>query len=383
MLEPEKLEHKSAFMYNVCMIVYSKKIIRFIQEIKKAAKEILAKEVGLKVSGERFYDFRNSFSYPLVVVVYNNKSMLGYFNPDFYEMGFHESLMHVSRDQLHNIIRHELGHYLTFILHGPFAQAHGNEFKGLCQRFGWSEEVSRATVCLEGAQEAAQKEESTVLRKVQKLLALSTSSNKNEAELAMIKSQQLLLKHNLDIKFIEQEEEEKVYLKRILEQKKENAKMRSIGRILETFFVNTIIHRGSDYTYLEIVGTAVNLEIAEYVAAFLDKELDKQWDETRKEHLYLKGIIAKNSFFEGVAKGYCLKIGELNKQHDEPTCQSLMVIEKQLNEAKEMVYPHLRFVKRSGNRCGFSSALGESVGKQLSINPALHQSAKNSSCLLG
>ena len=104
---------------------------------------------------------------------------------------------------------------------------------------GWGEEVYKATSAWRGTRNASEMEESGVLRKVQKLMALATSSNKHEAEQAMIKSQQLLLKHNIESKYIGGEDEEKIFLKRIMKQKKENAKMRSIANILETFFVNT------------------------------------------------------------------------------------------------------------------------------------------------
>ena len=39
--------------------------------------------------------------------------MLGYFDSNFYELGFHECLMHSGREQLHNVIRHELAHYIN------------------------------------------------------------------------------------------------------------------------------------------------------------------------------------------------------------------------------------------------------------------------------
>jgi hypothetical protein len=360
------------------MLIYSKKIIQFVRTIKIAAKEILSQEMGLKVVGDRFYNYRQTSSYPLAIVIYNNKSMLGYFDAEFYEIGFHECLMHTSPTILRDLIRHELAHYLTFILHGSHVQPHGSEFRDFCKRTGWGAEVYQSTVCLEGAQPSPAQEESHVLRKVKKLLALSTSNNQNEAEQAMIKSQQLLLKHNLDFTSLNEEEEEKVFLKRILKQKKENAKMRAIGKILETFFVNTVYSRASGFTYLEIIGSAVNLEIAEYVAAFLDRELDKQWLDARKAYIHLKGMIAKNSFFEGIAKGYCLKIDSLKKDYGTETNHSLIVIAKKLNDAKAMVYSRLYTTRSQGHRCRFSSALGEKVGKQLNINPGLHQTAKRS-----
>lgn len=363
------------------MIIFSKKIIRFVHDIKCAAKEILSKEVGLKVSDNRFFDRRQEYSYPIKAVIYNNKSMLGYFDPDFYELGFHECLMLSSKEQLHNVIRHELAHYITFINYGPRAQPHSSEFREFCQRMGWGEEVYKATTCLDNGINNPDIEENGVLRKVQKLMALSTSSNQNEAEQAMIKSQQLLLKHNIESKYIGSEKEEKVTLKRIMKQKKENAKMRSIAIILETFFVNTVYSRAGDYTYLEILGDEVNIEIAEYVAAILDSELERLWNQG-KRLANLKGAVAKNSFLLGIARGYCNKIEALKKSYNSQVANALMIIEKKLIEAKEMAYQRLRSHKSIAGYCPNSSALGEMMGKSLNINPALNKAAVQSEALI-
>ncbi len=349
------------------MLVYSKKIIQFVNEIKSIVKEVLSGEIGVKVHGNRFYD-RQMTSYPIKVVIFNANSMLGYFEADFYELGFHETLMHSSKELLRNVIRHELAHYMTFIHHGATAKPHSEEFRAFCQKMGWGEEVYRAAFRLDEVQRS---EESGIFRKVQKLMALSASSNKNEAELAMIKSQQLLMKHNLDSKYIG--EEEKIVLKRIMKQKKTDAKMEAISRILQTFFVNVVYNRGSGFTYLEILGSEVNVEIAEYVASVLQAELDKLWSQAQRES-FLRGAVAKNSFFRGLAKGYCNKIQALKREYTSDVTRSLMVIEKQLTEAKEMVYPRLITSKSSRSHCREASQIGEQMGRQLNINPALNRS---------
>ncbi len=338
--------------------------------------------MGLKVTGGRFYDRDQRFSYPINVVVYNNKSLLGYFDSNFFELGFHESLMHTSRVQLENVIKHEVAHYINFINLGEAIQPHGPEFRALCQSIGWGEEVYRATTCLEGELKASDTAESNVLRKVHKLMALSTSSNPNEAELAMIKSQQLLLKHNLESKYMDNDDNEKISLKRILKQKKENAKMRSIARILETFFVSTVFNRAGDFTYLEILGDAVNLEIAEYVASILDTELERLWEKGR-QGTSLKGATAKNSFFLGIAKGYCSKIQALKRSYSDGVTHALMVIEKKLTDGKAMAYPRLFSTKSSAAYCWESSKLGEKMGRELSINPAINKSSSISGNLIG
>lgn len=364
------------------MQIYSKKIIKFIHEIKSVIKHVLSHEMHLKTHADRFYDRLNAYSYPIKVVIYNNKKMLGYFDSAFFELGFHECLMRSSQEQLHNIIRHELAHYMTFINKGSWVQPHGVEFRSFCQCMGWTEEVFRATTCLDDGAHATDQEESAVLRKVQKLMALATSSNEHEAEQAMIKSQQLLLKHNIDSRYIGSEEEEKVFLKRILRQKKENAKMRSIATILETFFVSPVYCRADGFIYLEIVGSGVNVEIAEYVANFLDQELDNRWEHAKQQFAGLKGMVAKNSFLLGIAKGYCNKINSLKRGYPSDVSSALMVIEQKLVDAKAMVYPRLRYTASSGRYCPESSALGERVGRELNINPGISSPAKNSGALL-
>lgn len=359
------------------MIVYSKKIIQFIDEIKRTVKDILSKEIRLRVTGDRFLDGRQEASYPIKIVVYNNKRMLGYFDPNFYELGFNECLMYTSRQQLHNVIKHELAHYITFIDHGEKFQPHPPEFRAFCQRMGWGEEVYQAASCLESEQIVSEIEENSVLRKVQKLMALATSSNKHEAEQAMIKSQQLLLKHNIEAKYIDGDDDEKMFLKRIMKQKRENAKMRAISHILETFFVNTVYRRAGEFIYLEILGSGVNIEIAEYVAGFLESEMDKLWKQARL-YANVRGTIAKNSFFLGIAKGYCNKISSLKRDYTHDESNVLMVIEKKLVDAKAMVYQRLSTTKSSGNYCPHSSALGEHLGRQLNIHPAINKSSNSS-----
>lgn len=360
------------------MIVYSHKIIRFIDEIKTTIKQVLTKEIGVKVSGNRFFDYEKKASYPIKVVIFNHKKMLGYFDPSFYELGFHECLIWSSQSQLHSVIRHELAHYIVSIVHGSWVQPHGPEFRAFCEKLGWREDVYQATVCLDGPDDSAAKENS-ILRKIQKLMSLATSHNSFEAEQAMLKSQQLLLKHNIECAHID-EEGEKIYLKRILKQKKENSKMRSIALILETFLVNCVYVRTEDFIYLEILGNATHIEIAEYVANVLQLEFEKLWDRAKRE-LNLKGMIAKNSFFMGLAKGYCQKVQALKRNYQRDSQNALMVIEKKLGEAKEMVYQRLSVSKSCGRYCRDSAQVGEQMGRNLHIKPAVQKQSKTTHLL--
>lgn len=367
------------------MLVYSQKILRFVGFVKSTIRDILSRELKLTFLKDRFCVFENRKLYPINVVIYNNQNMLGYFNSDFYELGFHERLMQADKEQLRNIIRHELAHYMTFIKYGHDVLPHGSAFNDYCRSVGWGKEVSAATVHLTESEQTFNAEISSTFRKIQKLMALSTSSNPNEAELAMIKSQQLLLKHNVELESIHlnNEDGEKIYLKRILKQKRVDAKMQAISRVLNTFFVSTVYSSSENSTWLEIAGSFANIEIAEYVANVLQHELDRLWDLTKKDHPHLKGLVAKNSFFAGIAKGYCDKIESLKQSYDQTVANALVVIEKKLEDAKDLIYSRLRNSKSSRKYCPDSAALGEQAGKQLNFNPAIQKSSQNAGHLIG
>lgn len=356
------------------MIVYSEKIIGFLCIVKKVVKEILTHEASLRVSRDRFYDQTGRFSYPIHIVIYHSKNVLGYFNAPFYEIGINEVLMHAKVNDLKNVIRHEIAHYLTFINHGAETSPHGFAFKECCAMFGWGEEVSKASICLEELSNAPPHEKASIFRRVQKLMALSSSSSQNEAEAAIIKSQTLLLKHNINAVH-DEDDTPRIFLKRVLKQKRKSAKMDAIGKILETFFVSIVYHKVKDGIYLEILGDKVNVEIADYVASILETELEILWQNAQKT-ARLKGSLAKNSFFMGVAKGYHDKIESLKKEFNADTERALIVIEKKLSAAREMAYKRLSSSTSSARHSKEAALLGQKAGKNLTINPGIQSSSQ-------
>lgn len=367
------------------MLVYSKNIVKFIGLITTTIKDILANELKVIVVKDGFFTGIHSSFCPLKVVIYNTGSKLGYFDPEFLELGFHERLMFASKEQLHSVIKHELAHYMTFLKFGGDSKPHGEHFKGFCKSVGWGEEISSASICLEDVEHSCLAASSNTFRKVQKLLALASSSNRNEAEQAMIKSRELLLKHHADsesLNFIE-ENEEKIYLRRVFKQKRSDAKMAAIAHILNTFFVNTVYNHCNGFTYLEIIGSFTNIEIAEYIANVLKLELDRLWLQAKKEYAHLKGLIAKNSFFWGVAKGYCNKINALKSTYSSDIGHTLMVLEKKLADAESLIYSNLTKSRSSRQYCRHSSDLGEKAGSRLHFNAAVGRAEKKSGRSIG
>jgi hypothetical protein len=329
-------------------ILYSNVIFAFLKKAKFLARKILSEEMKLRVGRTRF--FIKNTSYPLHFVTFEHPSKLGYFQSDLMEIGINKVFLFESEEKLLDLIRHELAHYLTFIEHGSYVPHHGKAFHAICKRYGWNTEISRAVIQIE---KITQNEK--LLDKIRKLLSLAKSHHQSEAEAATLKAQELLIKYNLDLR----ESGDTMHLLRILPQKRSSAKLHAISSILKTFLVHPVFNHGKGCVYLELLGEKVNVEIAEYVAHFLDQKFELLWKQAKKEQPKLKGLASKNSFFRGLSEGYLSKT--------QPQTKALVKIEKQLIEIAHRVYPHLCHAKSFSKHHKIAAIMGQKKGKKLFI----------------
>lgn len=333
-------------------ILYSETIFAFIKKCKGLARKILSEEMNLRVGRSRF--FVKNTSYPLHIVTFEHPSRLGYFQADLFEIGVNKTYLHEGDKSLLDLLRHELAHYMTFITFGPQVPHHGKEFLSICKQYGWNAEVSRAVI-----QGDKIKKNEKILGKVQKLLSLSDSPHPEEAEAATLKAKELLLKYSLEFR----EECDEMHLLRFLPRKRSSAKLHAISSILRTFLVYPVFNHGRGCVYLEILGKKVHVEVAEYVANFLDNKFELLWKEAKKETPSLKGAVSKNSFFRGLAEGYT--------QKSEKQSSALIRMENQLTTLAANVYPHLASSRSSYKHHETANKLGKDKGKKLSINRGL------------
>ena len=339
--------------------VYSKVILSFLKRVKEQLHKILINEVHALVKRE-YFTLDGYCLYPLKIVVFEHPKTLGYFDSDILEIGINKMLMYPQNIQhLDDVIRHELAHYLTWIETKKYG--HRVDFRNTCKKYGWKHDVSSAVLEMKGNYTS----NSGILNKIRKLLALSQSSNEHEAEQATLKSRALLLKHNLEQ--IETEEEDMI-VKRVLKQTRNSVKLQVIGEILATFFVKPVFNRGEKFVYLELFGKRNNVIIAEYVAIFLDNELELMWNIKRQKNTKLKGMACKNSFFRGLAQGFCNKLEKECKHSDK-----LMIIETNLENKMKMAYPNLRNTRSRYRHCKESEDLGRDAGTKMNIRPGVNK----------
>lgn len=360
------------------MLLYSETTISFIQRVREEIRAIVNFEISkvLPISMQRSRVLYNKITYPLSIVVFEDKSRLGYFDSQLYELGISKNLMLGAQDEvLRNIIRHELAHFICHITFGS-TEPHGEKFKGICRQMNWSDEVERAYANITALnEEVLEKNTKTeqLLSKLKKLMALASSDNAHEAETATLKANQLLLEHNLS--FIQNKEtaDEAFVVKRVLKGPRKSTKHDAIYSILQTFCVAPVMNFGSGIFYLEVTGDTTSVMLADYVANFLDYELDVLWKNAQKENRGLKGLTAKNSFLRGVAAGYVMKINQ--EKSKSANTHELVLIENNLSRQKSIAYPKLHgssapIPKNDSN----ARNIGVLKGRNLSIKPGLSAS---------
>jgi hypothetical protein len=361
------------------MLLYSDTTISFIQRVREEIRAIVNLEIAkvLPISMQRSRILYNKITYPLSIVVFEDKTRLGYFDSQLYELGISKNLMLSAQDEvLKNIIRHELAHFICYILNGS-TEAHGIKFKEVCRQMNWNDEVERAYANIAALNEEILEQNTKteqLLLKLKKLMALASSDNPHEAEIATIKANQLLLEHNLSyLKDINSTETESFVVKRVLKSSRKTTKHDAIYAILQTFCVAPVLNFGTGIFYLEVTGDKTSVLLADYVANFLDKELDVLWKNAQKENSKLKGLASKNSFFRGVAAGYVMKINQ--EKSNSANCHELVLIETNLARLKSIAYPRLHGSSApSPKNDSHARNIGFLKGRNLSIKPGLNAS---------
>lgn len=286
------------------------------------------------------------------------------------------------------VLKHEMAHQLCtekFVTVGP---PHGEDFQHACELLGVLPEYRRA-----GSVLARTVEQTTggskistrgreCLGRVQKLLALSQSSNAHEASLAIQKANELIEKYHIEELGNDQEHR---YGFGIIDRKKKRIEsyQRRICTILHDFFIVRVVLsslydplRNETYKTIELLGTKENVAIAEYCYFFLENRLASLWS-LHKHRFKGSSRTEKNSYYLGLLRGFYQKLQEQKKKKKDfagksPVGALVVAEEKRLESFVEMRFPRLRKSARRGAKV-YSSTYNEGVetGRTISFTEGL------------
>lgn len=280
------------------------------------------------------------------------------------------------------VLKHEMAHqYVEEVLRARGETAHGEAFRHTCARLG----IDGRAAGMPGASAAMGEADGRVLGRVAKLLALASSQNLHEAELAMREAQRLMLAHNLETV---RSGASRAYGFRHLGEPTGRLQLhdRVLASILSThFFVQGIwitVYRprlGTRGTVLEVCGTEENLSLAEYVHGFLLQTAERLW----RQHKRASGIRSdrdRRSFLAGVMRGFRDKLDAERLEQRERGL--VWVGDADLGRYHDARHPRTRSVTRKRYANAGAFRLGQAAGKDIVLSRPIAASSPGSGRLL-
>lgn len=184
-----------------------------------------------------------------------------------------------------------------------------------------------------------------IVKKIKRLLALSNSDNTHEAESAMLKAQELLVKHNLQLSEIEDYKERKVK-EDITEITFTKAKWKGrLAKVIASNFKCEMYYktyRSHKVTFLGLEEDVMICKImTEYAIDCIKKESSKIARAYREQGRSAKGV--ENDFALGFTEGIQSKFEEQKQKNEE--WGLVLVIPKEVKDA----YSDIQFTGKGVN----------------------------------
>jgi hypothetical protein len=280
------------------------------------------------------------------------------------------------------VLKHEMAHqYVDEVLQVRDESSHGPAFRRVCEQHGFDAKASGVPRSAE-----APDQHSGILDRIAKLLALAESSNQHEAQAAMSAAQRLMLRYNI-------EEVGKgaarAYTYRHLGQPTGRASEseRILAALLGEFFFVQVIRvpvwralEGKRGTVIEVCGTRENVELAEYVYAFLTQTAERLWREHRRAR-GLRGNTGRRNFVAGVMNGFRKKLRE--ERGTDQMSGLVWVGDPALEGFFTKRHPTVRWSRHRSYRFSADYAHGERAGSRIVLHRGISNGPSGGVRLLG
>ncbi|HEX7671708.1 MAG TPA: DUF2786 domain-containing protein [Polyangiaceae bacterium] len=278
------------------------------------------------------------------------------------------------------VLKHEMAHqYTDEILGATDEAAHGPTFRAVCEERGFDARAAGSPG--PGGPSAP----TPILERIAKLLSLAESSNEHEAQSAMNAAQRLMLKHN--IQEVTRGLSEACSFRHLGHATgRVSEAERLLANILsEHFFVDCIwvpVWRpdvGKRGSVLEICGRLENLEMAEYVYAFLLNTASRLWKEHRRAER-LPGNRDRRAYVAGVVSGFRKQLEEQARRH---AAEGLVWVgDAEIGRYFRGRHPHVRWTRHVSSRNSRAHQSGVEAGRRIVLHRGVKQGASGGIRLL-
>ena len=294
------------------------------------------------------------------------------------------SLVHIETDDwlcVMDTLRHEMAHqYVDEVLRPVNESAHGPAFKKACRRLR----------CGHGpaAQDGPPVKEDRPLRRLRKVLSLAASPNENEAQQAVQKARELMLKYNLDCVSLDGERDFACRALGDIKARHTAAELRMASLLGRFFFVEVLWQHSYDArrdktgTVLTVYGTTPNLEMAHYVHDYLWTVMASLWARYRQAR-GMTGQRQRQKYFAGVLDGFYRKL-ESQERMIRETTDLVWKGDPRLGEYFRYLNPRIRTYHRGGIKADDAYRAGVHDGRQVTLHrPIAENKAAHGGFLAG
>lgn len=279
---------------------------------------------------------------------------------------------HIARDAwlaVMDTLRHEMAHqYVDEVLQVRDEEPHGASFRSACEKLRCSPRAQARGEDLDGEETG----DDRILRLLQKVLSLANSPNENEAQAAMQKAHQLLMKYNIDLVALDQKR--RFEMRNLGEVKGRHTSAELwMGSLLGRFFFVEVLwvqsydaQRDQLGTVMQIYGTPENLDMALYVYDYLTRVLDELWRLYREDR-QIKNNRERQRYFAGVLAGFYQKL----ESQEQNLAQSEALVwrgDVQLQAYFRYMNPHVQTRKGGGVRMTEAYQAGVQDGQNVVIH---------------
>lgn len=251
----------------------------------------LLRELRLRYDWENRERFAGKLR-PPVIVLADNATYLGRWHSSTRTLELSRRLV-LDRPWLEvtSVLEHEMAHqYVDEVLRVRHESPHGETFRRVCAERGIDARAAgRPEVAGNGERTGDEPAVDRVLERIRKLLALAASSNQHEAENAMRKAHELMLRHNIEAAAASAQRNYEVRHLGNPERRETRVESEIAALLAEFFFVKVIRlpvylpRLGKSGRVYEIAGTRANVEMASHVYAFLLATAERLWQANRND----------------------------------------------------------------------------------------------------
>ena len=307
----------------------------------------------------------------------DGETALGLWQPERRSLSI--SVSHVERDpwlEVMETLRHEMAHqYVSEVLRVDGERPHGEAFRQACHKLRCSPRARAAAAA--GADDGS---DPRVLRLIKKTLSLAASPNEHEAQAAVDKARDLLLRYNVDL--VELDRARSFGIRRLGPVKGRRTSYELwLALLLQDFFFVEVLWvfdydaaRDKSGTVLQVHGTATNLEMADYTYSYLVELLERLWQQYRRER-GLKSNRERQRYYAGVLEGFHRKLQQQERAAARtagPAPEALVWRgDARLREYFSYLNPRVRTRRGRGVTASEVHGHGLAAGHQVNVNRPL------------